>query len=88
MTYTLHYTARAERSLSLLPKEEIIRIRDALDELVAENDPGCHIRRLKGQKSLFSYRIGEYRAILTLDRGRFIIIVIEAGHRSSIYRKY
>ena len=89
MTYRLWYTSRAERSLSSCSRETIIRIRDAMDDLAADDDPFRSIKRLKGLPAspLYSYRIGEYRAILAIEQDRLIIIVIDVGNRKTIYRK-
>jgi len=34
---------------------------------------------------LWRYRIGDYRMISKIDKGKLIILVIEIGHRSKIY---
>ncbi len=90
MTYRLGYTACAERALSSFSRETIIRIRDALDDLAADDDPYRSLKRLKGlyASPVYSYRIGEYRAILAIEQDRLIILVIDVGHRRTIYRKY
>ncbi|WP_319580183.1 hypothetical protein [uncultured Methanospirillum sp.] len=44
---------------------------------------------LKGKgKGLFSIRTGEYRAILEIIDDELVLLVIEAGPRKTIYRKY
>ena len=35
---------------------------------------------------LWRYRIGDYRAVCDLIDDRLIVLVIDIGHRSSIYR--
>jgi mRNA interferase RelE/StbE len=30
-------------------------------------------------------RIGDYRVLCTIDEGRLVVLVLDAGHRSEIY---
>jgi len=88
MTYRVQYTARAKRDLKSLPlpaAQSIIRSIEGLKE-----NPYPHVKRLKGTKRhpLYSHRVGDYRAILAIESDRLLILVLEVGHRSRIYRKY
>lgn len=88
MTWALFFTEHAEKFLARLPRDHVIRIRDALDDLAAGDNPFRSVKRLKGLASpLFSFRVGEYRAILAIEQDRLVIIVIEIGHRSTVYQK-
>jgi len=53
-------------------------------------NPITMLKRSKGQKIILftPHRIGEYRVIMDIEDKRLLIIVIETGHRSKIYRKY
>lgn len=44
---------------------------------------------MKGKKSkgLFRLRVGEYRIIYSVDDGKLIVYVIDAGNRGQIYNK-
>jgi mRNA interferase RelE/StbE len=89
MKYSLFFTEHAVKFLSRLPKEHIIRIRDTLDDLAGSGNPFHSIKRLKAlDPPLFSLRVGEYRAILAIEQDRLVIIVIDIGHRSTVYRKF
>ncbi|MFW0108564.1 type II toxin-antitoxin system RelE family toxin [Rothia sp. P7181] len=35
---------------------------------------------------LWRYRVGNYRAIIDFDSTRVVIIALEVGHRSKVYR--
>ena len=88
MTYSVQYTARARKDLKGLPlsvAQSIIRSIEGL-----KDNPYPHVKRLKGTKRhpLYSHGVGEYRAILAIESGRLLILVLEVGHRSKIYRKY
>jgi mRNA interferase RelE/StbE len=44
-------------------------------------------KSLKGRlKGSFSLRIGEYRVIYTIHKGKLIVYIIDLGHRREIYR--
>lgn len=90
MNDTLIYSNRAIKSLKQIPIEYSEKILDDLDSLATETDPKKHVKKIKGnhQPPFHSYRVGDYRAILTIIDDRMIIHVIEAGHRSKIYRNY
>jgi len=88
MTFFVIYTTRARKDLRQLPRDiaqncirEISRIKE---------NPFSFVKKLKGSKHapLYSLRIGEYRAILSIEEDRLIVFVLEIGHRSTIYRKY
>lgn len=60
---------------------------DALDWLASSQTPQAHCKALTGEfTGLWRYRIGNYRVILDLGQGELIIIALNAGHRSKIYR--
>lgn len=86
--YTVQLTRRAEKDLLDLPKKDARRIRAALNELAAEQNPQFCVKKLKGHElvPLFSLGIGTYRAILTSENGIFVIFVITIDHRGPVYR--
>lgn len=76
--YAVHLTKRAQKDLLAIPKADARRIRDALNNLAAEEDPQSAVKKLKGheQVPIYSCRIGKYRAILTIDNGALVIFVL------------
>jgi len=90
MNYTLIYSNRAIKSLKQIPIEYSEKIMDGLDSLAGEADPKKHVKKIKGnhQPPFYSLRMGDYRVILTIIEDKMIIHVVEAGHRSKIYRNY
>ncbi len=86
--YSVNLSRRAQKDLLSLPKKDARRIRTALNDLAAEQNPQACVKKLKGheQVPLYSCRIGTYRAILTIDNGLLVIFVITVEHRSSVYR--
>lgn len=86
--YSVHLSMRAQKDLLSLPKKDARRIRAALNDLAAEENPQSCVKKLKGHEHvpLYSCRIGSYRALLTIDNGILVIFVITIDHRSSVYR--
>lgn len=50
--------------------------------------PGSKVVRCGGQElnGLWRYRVGDYRIICDIQDGKLIVLGVEIGHRSSIYR--
>ena len=86
--YAVYLSVRAQKDLLSLRKTDARRIRVALNELAAEQNPQACIKKLKGheQVPLYSLRVGSYRAILTIDNGILVIFVITLDHRGTVYR--
>ena len=86
MKYTILIEKFAEKFIVKLPRTEKERVLKAIYQLPEGND----VRELKGKKNkgLFRLRVGDYRIIYTIDNGKLIIHVIDAGNRGDIYKKY
>lgn len=86
MKYTIVIEKLAEKFIVKLPKSEKERVLKAIYQLPEGND----IKELKGKKNkgLYRLRVGEYRVIYTVDNGRLIVYVVDAGNRGEIYKRY
>jgi mRNA interferase RelE/StbE len=86
MTYTVTYTARARRDLKRLPPRAAIWIIQAVAGL--RNDPYAQVRKLVGftRTPVYRLRVGEYRVVLVIEDERLLVLILGAGHRSTIYR--
>ena len=63
------------------------RVLDELEKLELSEYPQEHCKALTGNYSgLWRYRMGSYRVILDIDQGTLVLLALEVGHRSSIYR--
>jgi mRNA interferase RelE/StbE len=56
--------------------------------LAKERFPRRWMHRIVGSRELYSVRSGDYRAIVKIEDDIMIILIIEIGHRSTIYRKF
>jgi mRNA interferase RelE/StbE len=88
MTFSVIYTTRARKDLRRLPLEVAKKCILTISKI--RDDPFSFVKKLKGSKQtpLYSLRISEYRAIMSIQDDRLIVFVLEIGHRSTIYRKY
>jgi len=85
-SYKLVITKSAQKDIRKLPKPEINRIDKKIKSLRIIPRPfGCE--KLKGSKSSYRIRVGDYRIIYTIYDKKLIISVIKVGHRRDIYKK-
>lgn len=50
------------------------------------DNPFASGKALTGDKvGLWGYRVGNYRLISKIDKGKLVILLVEIGHRSNIY---
>jgi len=88
--YSIKYTSSAKKEMKNLPKEIRKNINDGLEELT--DDPYKHnIEKVNSSnKSAIFYkiRVGKYRAIFFIHNKALIILVMEVGKRSKVYRKW
>ncbi len=77
--YSILYSPGARKDLKKLPEDIAKKIVLAIKEL--QEEPQRHLKKLKGSPGypLYSLRIGEYRAIMSLEGDKLIIFVIEVG---------
>jgi mRNA interferase RelE/StbE len=88
MSYSVEYTSKARKDLKKLPLDIAQDIILSINSIKSE--PYSYVKKIKGTKNhpLHTHRVGEYRVILDIEDDRLLIIVLEAGHRRTIYRKY
>ena len=79
-TWTLELTPRILKQLKKMDKPVAQRVLDELEKLELSE-------ALTGNYSgLWRYRMGSYRVILDIDQGTLVLLALEVGNRSSIYR--
>ncbi len=80
--YFVEFSKTAERQFNKLEKKIQLRVINVMERVRIR--PYHFIKRKQGAK-YFIARIGEYRAILSIDDVKKIIFVLEIGHRKNIY---
>ncbi len=82
--YTLNYSKKALKQLKKLEQVDKKRIILALERIRIR--PHSHVKKLVGNP-YFRFKVGDYRVILDIQKGKLIILVLELGHRKNIYKK-
>ncbi len=80
--YDIIFSVVAEKQFGKLDHTIQERIKSKLE--VIRIRPESYVKRLVGESS-HCLRVGDYRLILDIDQGKLIILVIQIGHRSTIY---
>ena len=88
MAWTIEVTETAKKSLGKLDRATAKRIRDFLRLRLAELDNPRQLGKpLHGSfDNYWSYRVGDYRILCDLQDNKLIVLVVEIGHRSDVYR--
>ena len=87
MVWTLDYLESAQKSLRKLGAAEADRITKRLGEIAALEDPYSRGHALTGNLAgLWRFRVDDWRVIARFERQRLVILVVEIGHRSKVYR--
>jgi len=80
--YSVEFSETAERQFNKLEKDVQFRVVNVMERIRIRP---YHFIKRKGGTNYFIARIGEHRAILSIDDVRKIIFVLEVGHRKKIY---
>ncbi|MFE4329889.1 type II toxin-antitoxin system RelE/ParE family toxin [Streptomyces sp. NPDC056831] len=90
MGYVMRFTSRAQRDLLKIPRQDALRILFRLTELQRALDKGdtaaFDIKALQGHSARWRLRIGDYRAVYTIEDGQLILWVLAVAHRGEVYR--
>lgn len=85
MPYEIVLKPSAKRALDDLPRPDKIRVIEALERLV--DNPRHHgVIKLESEADLYRVRIGQYRAVFTIEDDRLVVLVLKIGHRREVYR--
>ena len=80
--YEVVISDKAEKQLKKLNKDIQSRIISALERIRIR--PEAYTTKLVGEPG-YKFRVGDYRVIMDIDRGKLLILVIKVGHRRNIY---
>jgi len=83
MTYEIIFSDKAFQQLKKLDGPVQKRIIATLERIRIR--PETYVTRLIGDPG-YRLRIGDYRVILDIDKGRLLILVLKVGHRKGIYK--
>jgi len=88
LAWSVEVSARARKQLEKVGPNAAGEIARYLKNRVAPtNDPRQFGKSLAGDLSgYWRYRVGDYRIICELIDERLVVLVVEIGHRSEVYR--
>lgn len=87
MAWTLEFLPGADKTLRKLDRTVAERILDELEEVSGLDDPRSRGKALTGNLTgLWRYRVGDYRVVCDIEDGRLVIVVVDLGHRSRVYK--
>lgn len=81
--YKVKLTAKAERELKKLSKEDKLSISEVIDEL--REDPSIEKPLDRELIRKFSFRVGVYRIIYKVNQQDKVVDILSAGHRGTAY---
>lgn len=85
-SYKVEWKRSAVKELRKLPKDVIIRILKAVEQL-PENPYPVGVRKLVGSEHSYRLREGSHRIIYTVLSSSLIIEIIRVGHRKDVYNR-
>lgn len=83
MKWTVDYSDDAEIDLENMPKEIAIKVVKKMDIIVL--DPYEHLHKMRGL-DLYSFKVKNYRGIVTLRNRKMVVLVVKVKHRNVAYR--
>jgi mRNA interferase RelE/StbE len=89
VAWTIEYDLAVRKTVEKLDSVTRRKLRNFLEDRVANlDDPRQVGQALQGSKlgKFWRYRVGDYRIICDLQDNRLVVLVIEVGHRSEVYR--
>jgi mRNA interferase RelE/StbE len=76
----------AARSLGRLPRNDIRRIAQVLDNLQVDPHPSGVVK-LTGEGDKYRVRVGRYRILYIIRDEILTVTVVAIGHRRDVYRR-
>ncbi|MBL7054927.1 type II toxin-antitoxin system RelE/ParE family toxin [Candidatus Woesearchaeota archaeon] len=80
--YEIVFSEKSKKQFLNLEKNIQKRILNALERIKIR--PESYVTKLVGDPS-YKFRVGDYRIIVDIDKGKLLILIIKVGHRRNIY---
>ena len=85
-SYHVVLASSAEKELKRLSAQLMARMISRLESLASNpRPPGC--KKLKGGDREWRIRVGDYRAVYTIDDTKSLVEVTRIRHRSEVYHR-
>lgn len=82
--YEIIFLTKARKQFLKLEKDTQNRIVAALERIRIK--PENYVTKLVGDNA-YKLRVGDYRVLMDINKGKLIILVIKVGHRKNIYKQ-
>ncbi|WP_329545769.1 type II toxin-antitoxin system RelE/ParE family toxin [Streptomyces sp. NBC_01356] len=90
MGYVTRFTPHAQRDMLKIPRPDALRILYRLTELQkaldANDTSALDIKALQGHDARWRLRVGDYRAVYTIEDRRLVVWVLAVANRRDVYR--
>lgn len=84
MKYTIILKRKAEKELLGLQRDDVIKIREAINQLAENPRPnGC--KKLIGSLNEYRVRVGDYRILYTINDTIITVLIFKIAHRKEAY---
>jgi mRNA interferase RelE/StbE len=84
VSYTVVFRDAARVAFQHLDKGVQRRVQAVIDRLAENPRPG-QATRLVGDADTWRVRAGDWRILYRVDDGKLTVLILEVGHRSTIY---
>ncbi|MGO8960513.1 MAG: type II toxin-antitoxin system RelE family toxin [Streptosporangiaceae bacterium] len=84
--YEVELTGRARKQYTALDTVIRDRIRVALHDLPDDPTP-AQVKALTGGGRLLRVRVGDWRVIYRVEHDQSRVVIVDIGHRSTVYRR-
>jgi mRNA interferase RelE/StbE len=86
LAWTVRFLPDAQKALKGLDPEIQRRISTHLRSLAGLDNPRLRGKPLRGKLATYRrYRVGDYRIVCDIIDADLIVLVVDVGHRSTIY---
>lgn len=83
--WRLELSREAAKALLRMPRDQALRIRARLNDLLRDPNNASNVKKLTEQPG-FRLRVGDWRVVYLLDHERIVIQVIRVAQRGGVYR--
>lgn len=84
--YEVELTARARKQYKALDPVVRDRVSRALRDLADDPAP-AQVKALTGGRGLLRIRVGAWRVIYQIHHEQARVVIVDIGHRSTVYRR-
>lgn len=81
--YEIIFSDKTRKQFIKLEKEVQKRVVSALERIRIR--PEAYVTKLIGDPG-YKLRVGDYRVLMDIDKGKLLILVLKVGHRKSVYQ--